>query len=260
MRIFSTLIFFLTPPAIALAVVLVLGLSWSIPGLVLFVALTWGLHKGLLKWRKGQLDNNPLLDDREAMGQLDRDAAGRLDPESDEQSDHETLERVGSVATQQRQRADELQADTADLKFFIRGSAAALFVIFMSAATLATVGVLGKDFANWIVGIFVAGFATLVSLGILIVWVLPLHLYLFRTNRTGMGWYILASFPPSIAFLLAYQPWNLEITSIHIRSAWAFVLVGVCAAVTFWYVSVRCRQEAELGLQDSKQDFDQNGS
>lgn len=253
MRIFSTLVFILAPPAIALAVFTFLGLSWSIPGVVIFVTLTWGLHKGLVKWRRGQSDDTSLPGDREAMEEPGRDAPGRLDPEPEEQPDHERSETVGWGPSRQRQREDELEADRADLKFFLRGSAAALFVVFMSAAALATAGVLGDDFAYWMVGIFVAGFASLVSLGILLVWVLPVHLYLWRKNITGLGWYIFASFPPSIVFLLAYQPWNAEvITPDHIRSAWACVLVGVCAAITFWYVSIRRRLEAESGAQDSE--------
>lgn len=245
MRIFSTLVFYLAPPTIAAAVVLALGLAVSIPGLVIFIALTWGLHKGLVKWRTRPVNADAMPGDGEAPERTGPGSDERHDAGPETLASRETSEMAEPGADRQRQR--ELETDKADFKYFLRGAAAALLFVFVSVAVLATAGVMGDDLAYWMVGVLVAGFATLVSLGILVVWVLPLHLYLFRKNRTGIGWYIFGSLPPSIGFLLMYQPWKSNVTPEHVSAAWACVFIGICAAVTFWYFSVYRRRTAAPG-------------
>lgn len=121
-------------------------------------------------------------------------------------------------------------------RFFI----ACLLVIFTTsliAFLLTAVSSLFDGFSTINFAVLVATIAGAVSVVIVVVWVAPIYLILVKRNVVGLGWYILLSLVPSLAFPVFYSMWaEIDFEATIFASC---LISGTASALVFWYVAVR---------------------
>lgn len=123
--------------------------------------------------------------------------------------------------------------------FMKRILTACLLIICTTSSTaflLTAIGSLFNEFATIGLAFFIASIAAVVSAIIVAALVVPIHLIFEKYHVVGLGWYIILSLVPGLAFPVLYSIWaDIDYSGIIFASC---LMAGILSAVVFWYVAV----------------------
>lgn len=91
------------------------------------------------------------------------------------------------------------------------------------------------------VALTVVGVAGLVGLLVILGWGLPLHFALAMFERTSWVWYAAVGLLPGPVFVLGLKPFGNDVVQDLLIQAGHCSLIGVVAALVFWYIAVHAK-------------------
>jgi len=128
----------------------------------------------------------------------------------------------------------------ADLKFILRIAIGSIVCILTVALLTMIIFFIasGEEFRQ-ATALYAGGISAIVAFWAVLLWGLPIHLFLNWLNKRKFMWYAIAAIIPGPSFILFSKPFGENDFGGLINQSILCSGLGLLGAYTFWYLSVR---------------------